>query len=588
MFGVLHITRAATSGSVARKGISMEEVVRGFSVDAEDISEFYDLSYSSNRVTRLSAITKEWQNRLQALDFSALDQNGKIDFLLLRNALEARLHQHALEARRLSEIQSLIPFRMAIEGLEESRRLMRHVDAASSADVVAKIPKQVEQLRERLEAGKKAKDSSKAEDKNTNSIPWVQPSALWAKRASRTVDELSHSLRQWFEFYDGFQPEFSWWLKRPQQDAEKALEDYARYLREEIAGVKGKDEDPLLGEALGREELSHHLAAEMLPYSPDDLIAIGEREFAWCESELRRAASEMGFGSDWKAALARVKADFAPPGTQDDSVLQFARESIDYVKNNDLVTVPPLCEETWRLSMISPAQQKSLPFAAYGGQKMLVAYAKDEMKHEDKLMSMRGNNRHFTRIVTAHELIPGHHLQKFIAARERRYRSLFSTPFLVEGWALYWELTLWERGYAKTPEDRIGMLFWRLHRCARIIVSLKFHLDQMKPSEMVDFLVDRVGHERFGATSEVRRFIGGDYSPLYQCGYMIGGLQLRALYRERMQKDKISDRQFNDEVLSFNAIPIEFIRAGMLRVPLTKDQKPSWRFDSQNGDALQK
>ena len=107
-----------------------------------------------------------------------------------------------------------------------------------------------------------------------------------------------------------------------------------------------------------------------------------------------------------------------------------ARSAIKFVKDRNLITVPPLCEETWRLTMVSPEGQKTLPYAAYGGQNMMVAYAKDEMKHEDKLMSMRGNNRHFTRIVTAHELIPGHHLQRFVADRNRAYRSIFSTPLI--------------------------------------------------------------------------------------------------------------------------------------------------------------
>ena len=200
------------------------------------------------------------------------------------------------------------------------------------------------------------------------------------------------------------------------------------------------------------------------------------------------------------------------------------------------------------------------------------------MKHEDKLMSMRGNNRHFTRIVTAHELIPGHHLQGFMAQRERPYRGLFSTPFLVEGWALYWEMRLWDLDYPRTPEDRVGMLFWRMHRAARILVSLKFHLGRMKPAEMIDFLVERVGHERFGATSEVRRFIGGDYSPLYQCGYMIGGLQLRALHREWVEAGKMSDKQFNDAVLACGPIPIEFIRASLANLPLTRDTRAGWKF----------
>jgi uncharacterized protein (DUF885 family) len=207
------------------------------------------------------------------------------------------------------------------------------------------------------------------------------------------------------------------------------------------------------------------------------------------------------------------------------------------------------------------------------------------MPHSDKLMSMRGNNRHFTHIVAPHELIPGHHLQGFYAEREHPYRSMFYTPFFVEGWALYWEMNLWDAGWAgatgQDPAmDRIGMLFWRMHRAARIIVSLKFHLGDMTPQQMVDFLVDRVGHERSGATAEVRRFIGGGYSPLYQCGYMIGGLQLRALRHDLVDSGKMNEKAFNDAVVRENAIPIEMVRADLIGQSLPRDWSPSWRISA--------
>ena len=133
-------------------------------------------------------------------------------------------------------------------------------------------------------------------------------------------------------------------------------------------------------------------------------------------------------------------------------------------------------------------------------------------------------------------------------------------------------------GFGQTAEQRMGMLFGRMHRCARIIVSLKFHLGLMKPTEMVTFLVDRIGMERLGATSEVRRFIGGAYSPLYQCGYMIGGLQLRALHQEVVGAGKITTKQFNDAVLASGPIPIEMVRAALLNLPLTPETKPNWKF----------
>jgi uncharacterized protein (DUF885 family) len=153
----------------------------------------------------------------------------------------------------------------------------------------------------------------------------------------------------------------------------------------------------------------------------------------------------------------------------------------------------------------------------------------------------------------------------------------------VEGWSLYWEFMLWDKGYGATPEDRVGMLFWRMHRAARIIVSLKFQLGQMTPKEMVEFIVERVGHERSGATSEVRRFIGGNYSPLYQCGYMIGGMQLRALRKEVLEAGRLTEREFNDAVLTVGPIPIEFVRASLLELPLTRELRATWRFAGEPG-----
>ncbi len=584
--------RPAASQPVADERSGLEDFIRRYEADRTSLGRFYDLPWSEARFDRLEKLYRDWQQRLADADFEKLDQAGRIDYLLLRNKLTAELDHMARDRTRLAEMDPLLSFRRPVQDLELARWRMAPLDPAAVSD-------QVKKLRERIEKGRKsepaknapagpeapAKPAGAGPPENAKDAEPLRVSALLARRAASAVDELRGTLRTWFSFYDGYDPGFSWWLKKPYEDAGKALEDYAKFLREEIAGLKGKDEDPLLGEPIGAEALAQDLAGEMISYTPAELIGLGEREFAWCEVEMKKAAREMGLGDDWKAALAKVKADYVPPGEQGDLVAQDAREAIRFVVDHNLVTVPPLCEETWRVTMLSPEAQKTLPYAAYGGQNMQVAYASEAMKYEDKLMAMRGNNRHFTRIVTAHELIPGHHLQGFVAARHRDYRSLFSTPFLVEGWALYWELRLWDLGYGKTPEDRIGMLFWRMHRCARIIVSLKFHLGQMTPAQMVDFLVERVGHERFGATSEVRRFIGDAYGPLYQCGYMIGGRQLRALRRERVESGKMTDQHFNDAVLSYNAIPVELIRAGMLNVPLSRTSQASWKFADEDAAA---
>ena len=572
----------------AADATDLDETVRRYSADRSTVSRAYDLPWSQTRFERLEKLYGDWQSRLPQLNFDGLNQHGRIDYLLLRNELTGQLNQQTLQREQLKEMEELLSFRGAIEALEAARWRMQPVDPQSAASSVTELAERVKKLKERVEKGKKSKDDKKAtnetasaaspkESESKTNEPPLKVSPSLARRAANAISEVRGTLKTWYSFYDGYEPSFSWWLKKPYEEANTALENYAKYLREEIAEQKGKDEDPLLGDAIGRDALMRELATEMIPYTPEELIAIGEKEFAWCEAEMKKAAKEMSF-DDWKKALAKVKSQFVPPGQQDELVAQFAREATDFVRARDVVSVPSMSEEVWRLSMISPEAQKQMPYVAYGGLAMLVAYAKDEMKHEDKLMSMRGNNRHFTRITTAHELIPGHHLQRFAADRNRTYRNIFSTPFLVEGWALYWEIRLWDLGYGQTPEDRIGMLFWRMHRCARIIVSLKFHLGQMQPKEMVEFLVERVGHEKLGATSEVRRFIAGNYSPLYQCGYMIGGLQLDALRKEAVSGGKMTEKQFNDTVLTYGSMPIELIRAGILNQPLTRDTKSTWRF----------
>jgi uncharacterized protein (DUF885 family) len=133
-------------------------------------------------------------------------------------------------------------------------------------------------------------------------------------------------------------------------------------------------------------------------------------------------------------------------------------------------------------------------------------------------------------------------------------------------------------GYQKSPEDRIGMLFWRAHRCARIIFSLNFHLGNWTPQQCIDFLVDRVGHERASATGEVRRSFNGTFPPMYQAGYMLGALQLRALHKELVVPGFLSNRQFHDSILMGGPMPIEMVRVRLKGLKPPEAFKPEWRF----------
>jgi uncharacterized protein (DUF885 family) len=539
----------------------LRDTVDLYATDRAALLRRYDVELSPARRDRLRRYTTEWRERLRNVPFDALGQEGKVDYLLLSAELEYQMSVLAREEQLAAEMAPWLPFAPAITTILEARRRMEPPDPPALAATLTGLARTIDSSRQRAGDAWKAGSLGK----------------VLARRTAGQVRTLQQALQSWQRFYSGYDPAFTWWTANPYEQTDKALDAYLKVLREQVVGIRAGNPEPIIGDPIGAAGLAADLAHEMIPYSVEQLIAIAEREYAWCEAEFKKAAREMGFGDDWKAALEKVKQTYVPPGDQPRLVRDLALEAIEFVESRDLVTVPPLAREIWRMEMIPPERQLVSPFFL-GGEVFQVSYPTDEMAHQDKLMSMRGNNPHFSRATAQHELIPGHHLQGFMTSRYNAHRRLFGTPFWGEGWALYWEMLLWDLGFPRSPEDRIGMLFWRTHRAARIIFSLRFHLGTMTPDEAVDFLVDKVGHERANAEGEVRRSFAGDYSPLYQAAYMLGGLQFRALHRELVESGRMTDRDFHDAVLQGGRMPVEMVRARLTGARLTRDYRPNWRF----------
>ncbi|MBX3322136.1 MAG: DUF885 family protein [Phycisphaeraceae bacterium] len=542
--------------------------IRALDADERTIARFHDDRWSRESIEARTALAQRALAAWPPMPFDDLDVTARADALMLRAHLVGTLADLELAAARRAEMLPLLPHRDLIEDLEALRTQMAELDLPSLARELAALPQMLRLVRERI--------TSAAETENPDAISVTPSLALRAAGASAAS---RRTLERFRDHYAAFVPAFGWHMDAPIREALAAIGEHEKFLRESIAGQGGGDADALVGDPIGSEALLAHLEREMIALSPEELIAVAETELAWCRARLAEAAGELGYGGDIAAAIDHVKSLHVAPGEQPALVTRLAREAIDFVRERNLVTVPELCADLWRTQMISARDQRTWPFAAYNNNHVMVAYASSEQDFEARQMAMRGNNEHFTRLVVQHELIPGHHLQGFMAARHRAYRSLFATPFFVEGWALYWEMLLWDVGFARGPEDRIGMLFWRSHRAARIIVSLKFHLGQMTPAEMTAFLVDQIHHERDNAASEVRRYVGEQYSPLYQVAYMIGGLQLRALAREVEAAGTMSQLEFHDELLRHGSIPVAMIRAQILGHDLSPAFTPDWRFD---------
>jgi uncharacterized protein (DUF885 family) len=497
-----------------------------------------------------------WLGALAKLDFDSLSRNGQVDYLLLKNRLV-----YSRDRLAMDNTARFMPFSGAVSDITNPRGDEKPDPVAAAAALKALEPQ--------IESAQKSTETE-----------WNGPNAdrAVAVAASRAVANLQSRLQDWYDNGESLQSNWEDKLGGSYQGVDKALKSYVTLLRGTAQPMAAQpDGSDIVGAPIGRDALMVELEGEMVDDTPEELIARAEKEYAWCETELKKASREMGYGDDWKKALEKVKNDHVPAGDQPYLIRDLINQSLDFIGQKNLITIPEVARETLRMEMMSPERQLVNPFFT-GGQLISVSYPTDTMTQEEKEESMRGNNNHFSRATVFHELLPGHNLQWFMAARVNGYRGMFNTPFWGEGWACYWELFMYQEGFPRSPEDRIGMLFWRLHRCARIIFSLNFHLGKWTPKQCIDLLVDGVGHEQENAVAEVRRSFGGGYSPLYQCAYLVGALQLMDLHKELVDSGKMTDAQFHDAIIAGNSMPIAMVKAGLIKDKLTPDYKPNWKF----------
>lgn len=546
-------------------------IIIRYNQDVHTILDFYSpraangFSYqpvlnSPQQRKRLNEVNILYLNELTKFQFDKLQVNGQVDYLLLKNQIEGYQEELKEEDAQYQSIKPFIPFADSIYNLERVRLRGGSVDGEKIAGELHALSKYLET---RLEELSKQTKIDKRE----------------AEFARGAVSALQARLQNVFKFYNDYDPMFTWWVPQTYEQLDSLLGKYAEGLAAlgEVRTTQKPDQSGIKGNPVGEAALNKLLRREYIPYSPQELIEIANQEFAWCDKELLKASAEMGFGSDWKKAQEQVKNSYVPVGQQPELIIKLYNDAKSFITQRDWITWPELADETWGMIMMTPQRQLVNPFFT-GGREISISYPTSGMSYEDKMMSMRGNNPYFSRGTVQHELIPGHHLQYFMNSRYKPYRREFRTPFYTEGWALYWELLLYENGFAKTPEERIGMLFWRMHRCARIIFSLNYHLGKWSPQECIDFLVNRVGFERANAEGEVRRSFQGGYPPLYQAAYLLGGIQIMGLKHELVDSGKMTMKAFHDAFMQENQMPIEMMRAILTNQKLSKDFKTKWKF----------
>ena len=275
-----------------------------------------------------------------------------------------------------------------------------------------------------------------------------------------------------------------------------------------------------------------------------------------------------------RAALEEAYRELPPP----DGIVDVAREqlqqAIDFVIENDIVTMPDEPVEI----IIMPEFQRGVSVAYLDPPGPLdreqsafyaVAPLPTDWTEEQVQSFLREYNLYSIQDLTLHEGVPGHYLQ---IALSNRYPStlravLWSGPF-VEGWGVYAEQMMIAEGYLNyDPLMKLINLKWYLRGITNAIIDSAIHVDGMTRDSAMKLMVEGgFQEEREAAGKWVRAQLTSAQLSTYFVGYQ-EHLEMRAAV-EAAWGDSFSLRRYHDQALSYGSPPVKYVRALMLDEPI--------------------
>lgn len=160
-----------------------------------------------------------------------------------------------------------------------------------------------------------------------------------------------------------------------------------------------------------------------------------------------------------------------------------------------------------------------------------------------------------------HEGIPGHHVQLGLQqelAKLPRFRRLGGDLAFVEGWGLYAETLGDDLGVYSDPYDRIGYLYSRLLRAARVVADTGVHAQGWSKQQAVSYLQKSADMSEDDASAEVERIMAQPGQALSNVAGLHRILALRDKAKAR-QGAAFDLRRFHAEVLKDGSMPLDVL-----------------------------
>ena len=386
----------------------------------------------------------------------------------------------------------------------------------------------------------------------------ANPPRLWTEMA---IEEAKGSI----SFLDNLtnHPKVKEGVKDPKrfeeaiQKAKDAIDNFREFLERDLL-PRSRGSYPV------GEEHYHLLLKKrhFLNHDAQSLLALGQDLFDKTKNELAELADEIAPGKSIQEVTRSIQENH-PPASEILPAYQKAMEAArDFVIEQNLVSFPP--REELNVVPTPEFQCHEIPFAAYlspspKDPKQIGYYYVTPVTDNDLL---REHNWTGLENTSVHESYPGHHLQFTVANSIPQASTLprltNESSVFYEGWALYCEQLMEEKGFLKTKEHRFIMLKDRIWRALRIIMDVKTQTEKMSYDEAANLMVRELDFPLAQAQADLNWY---SQSPSTPMGYALGWSIINQL-REKEQK-RLGDRfnlcEFHDRLLSSGSISLPIV-----------------------------
>ena len=315
-------------------------------------------------------------------------------------------------------------------------------------------------------------------------------------------------------------------------DAARAMDGWAAHLERLADEATGTWQ-------LGEERYTRLLREkERLDVDARGLRDRGRAEYDRLAAEMAQIARRARGTDDWATVLEEAGKEH--PRTEEamrDGYAHWTARARAFLAETGLVTLPP-----GEQCMVEPSpvfQRPVLGVASYNAPPafsdswighFFVPFAPDGTPEEEIQQRLEANSWGDIPTTSVHEAYPGHHWHLVMRKRNpSAVRRVFGTPYFTEGWALYAERMMRERGFFTDPIQELCHLNSTLFRAARIIVDTSIHLGEMTHDEAVDFMRTKAGLPEPTAKAEVGRYCAW---PTQASAYLTGCLEILRIRRD--------------------------------------------------------